>query len=191
MSTAPAQTPAADYSAYAEPVSSDKLAQLAVLAAEQTKLEHDITQAKQEVAKMEQALATLSERTLPELMDELGMEEFSTNTGLRVKIQEAIRASIPKTRLQEALDWLDQKGLGKIIKREFSVLFGKDEEAWARKFARDLQQRKKALNVTESASVHNQTLCALVRERLKAGEEMPVDLFGIYRQRYSKIEVKR
>jgi hypothetical protein len=184
-------TPPTDYSQYSEPVESDKLAQLAVLAQQQIDLEDAIAQDEKKLDAKREELRILAEKTLPELMDGLGMEEFSTRSGLRIKVAEAIRASIPKARQKEAVDWLDDHGYENLVKREFNILFGKEEEAWANRFAADLAKRKHQLNVKQDASVHNRTLVAFVKEQLEEGKELPLDLFGVFRQRYAKIEVRK
>ena len=43
--------------------------------------------------------------------------------------------------------------------------------------------------VDDVANVHPSTLAAFVREKLREGEELPLDLFGVHRQRIAKIEV--
>lgn len=179
-----------DYSTYAEPTSSDTLAQLSLLAEQQLKLENKVAEAEKALSAAQEELRLMCEKTLPELMDTVGMEEFTTRSGLKIKVAEAIRASIPKARSDEAIAWLDNHGFANLVKRKFTVLFGKEEEAWAKKFARDLAQRKRQLNVEEDASVHNRTLCAFIREQLEQGQDIPVDLFGVFRQRVTKVGVK-
>lgn len=181
----------ADYSTYAEPAATDKLAQLAELANQQLVLETAVLEAEKALDAKREQLRLLAEKTLPELMDELGMEEFATRTGLRIKVAEVVRASIPKARQNEAVAWLDDNGFANLVKRKFTVLFGKEEESWARKFAADLAKRKKQLNVEEDSSVHNRTLAAFIKEQLEAGTNIPMDLFGVFRQRVSRIEVRK
>ena len=41
----------------------------------------------------------------------------------------------------------------------------------------------------EAESVHPQTLAAFAREKLKAGEEVPLDLLGLYAGRQAKVTV--
>ena len=180
-----------DYSQYAEPKSTDGLAQLSKLATDQLRLESEILQAEKRLDTQREDLRILSEKTIPELMESLGIKEFSTNTGLKIKIDEAIRASIPKARFGEAIEWLDQNGFANLVKRKFVILFGKEEEKWASRFEADLRRRKRQLNVDRVEDVHSQTLKAFVREQLEAGKPLPMELFGVFRQQFAKIEVKK
>lgn len=186
-----APAPVADYSAYAEAPAADRLAQLTVLASQQSDLESQIAVMETNLAKKREELKLLAEKTLPEAMDGLQMKEFTTQSGLCIKIAEAIRANIPKARTEEAIKWLDDNGFSNLVKRKFTIAFGKKEEKLARKFMRDLEQRKTKLNVDDDSGVHNKTLAAFVKEQLEEGKDIPMDLFGVFRQRYAKIEIKK
>lgn len=167
----------------------DKLSQLARLADQQREWEVKIAKIEEELDEAKKKLASISEGVLPGLMDELELEEFKTKSGLVIKVGEHVRASISKERAEEAFQWLDDNGFSKLIKRTFTILFGKDEEKWANKFEGDLKKRKRQLAVKRKKEVHNQTLVAFVKERLTEGQEIPLELFGVFRQRYTKVEI--
>lgn len=179
-----------DYSGYTEPTSSDALAQLGTLAQEMTAMETRVVEAERALKTAQDDLRTISEKTIPEAMDALGIEEFTARGGLKIRIAEAVRASIPKQRQEEAVVWLDAHGYASLVKRKFTIQFGKDEEAWANRFAADLARRKRQLAVAQDKAVHPSTLSAFVREQLEAGADLPLDLFGVYRQRFAKLEIK-
>lgn len=181
----------ADYTQYQEPTSSDALARLGSLAQEMTAMETTVVEAEKALKNAQEDLRTMSEKTIPEAMDALGIEEFTARGGLKIKIGESIRASIPKQRQEEAVIWLDAHGYAALVKRKFTVQFGKDEEAWANRFAADLAKRKRQLAVAQDKAVHPSTLSAFVREQLEAGADLPLDLFGVYRQRFAKLEVRK
>ena len=163
------------------------MARLATLAREMADLEQVVIDAEKTLRQAQAALAQIQEKTIPEQMDALGIEEFTATGGLKISIGEVIRASIPKARQEEAVLWLDDHGFGDLVKRKFVVSFQKNEEKWANKFARDLAQRKRELAVTQDKGVHAQTLSAFVREQLAAGNELPMELFNVYRQRLARL----
>lgn len=171
--------------------SSDKLELLSKLAEEQRDLEVKIAQEEERLGRLRDTLKEISERKLPELMDELKLEEFKTSSGLKIKISEKVRASIPAARMDEAIEWLDSHGHDKLVKRQFVILFNKDEEAWANKFQADLNKRKKPVNCTQKKDIHNRTLVSFVSGELKEGHELPLDLFGVFRQRVSSVDVPK
>jgi hypothetical protein len=127
----------------------------------------------------------VSEVALPEKMEALGMETFTTTSGLKVKIKETIRASIPKENPTASLNWLRENGHGGVIKRTVKLEFGKGKDEQADEIVQTL--RTGGYDVSDEANVHFMTLGALAKELLTSGQDMPADLFGIHRQRVSKI----
>lgn len=180
---------AVDNSAYAAYVetgadSENALAELSKLADEQAQAAARVADLEAQLEKARDEFRDISERRLPEKMDELGMEEFKTKTGLKIKVKEVIRASIPKPRQGEAFRWLRENGFGGLIKRAIAVKFGKGEDETAEKLAHDLAEK---YEVEDNASVHPSTLKAFVSEQLADGHEIPMDLFGVHRQRTAVI----
>ena len=177
-----------DYSDFQESPEEGQLAELSKLADQQADAEREVARLGTELAKATDVLRSISEQELPTLMDKLGMEKFKTTSGLEIDIKETIRASIPKARAEEAYNWLDENGHAAIIKRMFAVSFGRDEEKWARKFAADLRRRKRELAVADIKKVESSTLRAFVKGQLEDGIDLPMELFGVFRQRVAKIK---
>lgn len=164
---------------------SDQLAQLAELADKQMKAEAAVEQAEVELRIKQKALRDINERLIPELMDEIGIEEFTTTSGLKITVKEAIRASITKERRAEAMKWLREHGYSKLIKHTFTLAPQSPDQAEA------MREKLEAfgLEYGDSPTVHPSTLGAWVRKRLEEGEDIPLELFGVYRQRVSKVEI--
>lgn len=177
----------AAYAEYVTPAASGPvdLSQLQDLAEQQAEAEAEVARIEAQLNAAREKLKDLAERKVPELMDQIGIEEFRTRTGLKIKIDETIRASIPKARTAEAYAWLIANNHEALIKRSVVVEFGKGESDKASELASYLTKQGYAPD--NEAKVHAQTLSAWVREKLKAGNEVPLDLFGVFRQRVSKI----
>lgn len=185
--------PAHDYSAYANedvPMGGNIMARLGGLAAEQLQVEARVMTLEAELKQTKETLRHICENKMPTLMEEAGQEDCTVTGGIRIKIKSIIRGSIPANNAKEAFTWLEDNGNGNLIKREFKIDFGKDDDKWADKFERDLKQRKKPLNVKRKKAVHPGTLQAFVREQLEMGVPIPMDVFGVYRQNYSSVTVK-
>ena len=169
----------------------DSLRKLNELAAKQEEAEKDVAEKTLALSKAQAALADISEKIIPEVMEKLKLGEITTEDGLKVIIKEKLRASIAQgdmKKQQEAFDWLEEHGHGHLIKREFKIEFGKDQTKWADKFERDLAKRKKPLNAKRKQSVHHGTLAALLTEELEKGVDVPLKIFNGFQQKYSKIE---
>lgn len=178
------------YDEYAPQVSSNSLAALTKLANEQAAKELEVAELQQKLEQAQRELRDIAEVRMPELMDELGMSNFTTTGGYKISIEQQISASIPKAKADEAFDWLDKNEYGGMVKREFAVSFGRDQEAWARKFAADLKKRKQPLNVSVRKKVEPMTLKKFVTDQLMEGNDIPLDLFGVFTRRVAKISHK-
>lgn len=176
-----------DYSAYAPTATSTgELAELTRLAEAQAAAEAEVARLEAELTKARETARDYAERQVPELMDRIGMEEFKTASGLKIKVDETIRASITAANGPAAFAWLREHNHAALIKREVKVAFGKGEDEKADSLIKDLEDR--GLIAEEKTAVHPSTLAAFVRENLREGREIPLDLLGVHRQRVSKIK---
>jgi len=174
-----------------EIVLKEKLEKLAIL---QEQAEQNVKDKTLELSKAQAELASISEKRLPELMEELGCTQFTTQEGLSITVVEKIRASIAQgdaEKQQKAFDWLEDQGHGRLIKREFKIEFGKLEEAWANQFEGQLKRRKKPLRVTRKMYVHPATLAGFLTEQMEKGVEVPLEIFNGFPQKYSKLQRKK
>ena len=167
---------------------SDKLARLAQLAEQQAECAATLARLEAEQERVRETFRNLSEREIPDLMDEVGVAEFKTASGLKVSIKETIRASIPKAQTFAAHAWLRTHGHSGIIKELLSVRFGKGQDEKARELYEQLRQEE--FDVESNASVHPQTLSSWAKEMLAQGKDVPQELFGVFRQRSSIISTK-
>jgi hypothetical protein len=174
-----------DYSEHVQPQSEDGLAQLSRLAEEQLERQKAVAAAEAELEKRKDELRDIQEVTIPELMEELGIETFTTSNGLKVSVKEDIRASILAANKAQAFQWLRDNGHSAIIKRIVKVQFGMGEDEQAEQAIEALGD----LPVEDESNVHWQTLCRFARELLSEGQEIPEELFSVHRQRVSKIKV--
>lgn len=165
--------------------SGDVLARLNKLANDQAKAEAEVAKKEAELTQAKEKLRDIAERQLPELMDSVGYTELKTASGLEVSIDEKIRASIPKAKAPQSIAWLKANGHGALVKRVISVAFGKGEDEDAEKLFKKLDEGD--YEVEDNAGVHPSTLASFVKKKLEAGEDIPMDLFGVHRQRVAKI----
>jgi hypothetical protein len=166
------------------------LASLSALAMEQKRAEVAVAKAEEALALANAELKRISEHVIPDLMDVAKLTEYTSRDGIKIKIGEKIRGSIPKANEEKAFAWLTDQKHDDLIKREFKIQFGKNEEGWAKKFLADLQKRKRPLAFELKRTVHASTLASFVKGQLESGVDFPMDIFGVYRQRASTIEVK-
>jgi hypothetical protein len=180
-----------DYSDEKPKAGDNILAQLAGLAQEQKRAEAEVAAAEEALQKAKDRLNHIRLKELPELCAIAQMDKFTTVDGLVVDVSEEVRASIPKQNNADAIAWLEKNGHAALVKRSFTIEFGKEEETWANKFESDLKKRKKPLRVKRKQDVHPQTLGAFVREQMAEGVPVPMDLLGVFRQRVANVTLPK
>jgi hypothetical protein len=118
---------------------------------------------------------------LPQAMLAVRMKKFELEDGSAVNIKDVVRASIPKPKSEEALDWLRDNGHGDLIKNVLVVTVdrGKDNVVAAIKDAA-IKLGVEEENLETKTSVHPQTLSAFCRDMLERGADVPSDLLGLY-----------
>lgn len=183
-----------DYSEFQgeDHIGGNLMARIEGLAQDQMDAETRVANLEEQLTEAKATLKNLAETKMPNLLDEadLGESEIVTPAGHKIKMHEAIRGSIPKGNEEKAFKWLEDNKNGKLIKRTFAIEFGKDQEKWADKFERDCAQRKKPLNIKRKKGVNTNTLQAFIKKSLEDGMDIPLDVFGAYRQRFAKIKMK-
>jgi len=182
-----------DYSDFqTEEIGDNMMARIEGLAQKQVAAEALVESLEAQLVEAKANFRLISEKDIPNLLDEFDLADSTVNTpaGHEVKMATAIRGSIPKANETAAFQWLEDDGNGNLIKRQVTIEFGKDQEAWAAKFQRDCAKRKKPLNMKIKRAVHAGTLQAFVRRKLDEGVDIPMDTFGVFRQRFAKVTVK-
>lgn len=165
------------------------LEEVAILADRQAQSEEKVHHLMAELEKEQRILADLAEKQLPECLERLKLESVTTSGGLKVVLDKKIRANLPKDpeKQARAFRWLEEHGHDNLIKREFKILFGKEDLKWAKKFEGDLKKRKRPLDCSRKETIHHGTLASFITEQLEAGVNVPMDAFGAFHQKRAKI----
>ena len=90
---------------------------------------------------------------------------------------------------KEAYKWLREQGLADIIKNNVSVSFGAGEENKANQLM-DLAASN-GFRPQQKSDVAWNTLTAMYEERVKAGLDMPSDVFNLWIRNKTKISRKK
>jgi len=178
-----------DYEEFKEKPRDQLMLEIREAAIAQMEAEKEVEAAKEILSLKEQNLKHISQHLLPKLAEEAGLQDKFTVNGITITIKEDVRANIPEAKRPEALAWLEENDHGDLIKREFKVVFGRDQEDWAAEFEQQLQESEQPLNYELKRGVHASTLTAFVKAQMAEGVDIPVDLFGVFRQQVSKIKV--
>lgn len=137
------------------------------------------------------------EKWLPDLLDEAGTDKWAlpaegNHPVYDVTLKPYYNAKITEESNDEACDWLFANGHGAIVKRSFTVSFGKDDAKRAEKFAKLIDKYDYVDECEEKNGVHAGTLKAFVKERIvDYGETLPKDLLGITVGRIAELKERK
>lgn len=179
-----------DYSAYKAEPGQNLIQQISQTAVELKDAQALVAAIEDQLKEAKANMVHLGEKVLPELMDAAEMTSFTTKEGIVVGVSERIRASIPAKTHKGAIAWLEANGEAGVIKRTFTIEFGRDDNTWADKFEADMKKRKRVLPFKRKTAVHPQTLAKTITGKLEAGVEVPMETFGAFRQRFTTVKIK-
>ena len=149
-------------------------------------LDKTIEELEETIKEFKKERAIVSEETIPQQMQELGISDTTMADGSKITIKEGFHCRIPKAREDEALEYLRNNDLGDIIKNQVATSFGTGEDNMAGDLAGYIQQNY-GITPDEKKSVHPSTLKATLKKRHEEGLSDPDDLFGIFIRPETKI----
>ena len=172
-------------------IDQQSLESVSTLLQEQLKIETEIEISELELQNKKEKFRKLSEEIIPSKMTELGMTSTTMLDGSKVDVVENIYVSIPKDpdKSRACYNWLEDNGLGDIIKNQVGMSFGKGENEDAKK----LEDTIKDLGFIPEVkvSVHPSTLKATVRQLVKDGRSVPDNVFNLFIGQKTKITKKK
>lgn len=161
------------------------LIEVAKLAEEQYTLQVEVLKLEAKLEETKESLRIIAERKIPEKMEELGLADYTTTTGIRVEVKEKIRGSLPVENRPKGFDWLEKNGFGGLIESEIIIGFRRDQLEEAKKLVDTLILENRAASLERN--VHHARLDGFIREQLAQGKDIPLDIFGVFRQRIAKV----
>tara|TARA_R100000951_G_scaffold115653_1_gene124444 strand:+ start:3007 stop:3531 length:525 start_codon:yes stop_codon:yes gene_type:complete len=148
------------------------------LASYQLILEKKIKDKEQELSTLKDQHKQVSQTDLPEALAETGLSEIKLLDGSKISVNQFYNASIPKDKVEQAFTWLRDNGHEDLIKNTITCDFGRGEDGNAKVLKETLTGS--GVSYTDKTAVHPQTLKAFVREQVESGQNLPLDLLGVY-----------
>ncbi len=136
-------------------------------------------------ARLERANAEvkrLQEVELPTAFTEDGVSELRLPDGLKAKRVTDIQGSLPSAALhpverENAILWLAENGYVDLIRTTVAADFDRGNNPAAVELFNQLRQLNNA-HVTKKEDVHHSTLRAMIRQRIEANQETPIEELG-------------
>ena len=161
-----------------ENLEQNDLTTVASLAKKQKNQEQKVKDLDTELKEAKKELLRISDEEIPNLMTETGLSSFKLDDGSSLEIKNIYGASILVANREKAYDWLRDHGHDDIIKNKVVATFGRGQEDDAKVFMRVAYDNGVATD--QESKIEPQTLKAWVKERMEAGEEFPMELFGAF-----------
>tara|TARA_R110000751_G_scaffold66248_1_gene135241 strand:+ start:2083 stop:2664 length:582 start_codon:yes stop_codon:yes gene_type:complete len=168
----------------------EKFKQLNTLAKRFIDTKDDISVAEENVSKLKESLKQIKENDLPDMMSSLNMDQFKLTDGTVIAIKDDVFTSIKADKNIEALQWLDDNGLGDIIKHKISISFNRGDHEDAEKF-KEMFNGSFKQELDEKSTVHPQTLKATVKEMVNNGQTLPDTLFNVYEAKIANVKIPK
>lgn len=168
--------------------SDGQLSRIAELMAAEDQLAAAIDTHEALLSDLKQRRNEITRSELPTLMAEAGVEKFTCKaTGTEARLTfEADGALGSEDERERKIDVLIGAGAEEIVKMVVTVAFGKGEYDAARQLAEELRDRK--LAAVAGRSIHHQTLKSWIKERMEAGDALPLEEIGIWYGQVAKIK---
>ena len=151
---------------------------VARLATEAGVLQEEISVMEGLLKDKKKALLAITDGQLPDALEQMGLEKFTLTDGSEIATKVFYGASIPRDRRDEAYEWLRDHEFGDLVKNNVTVTFGRGEDETAKELIELCGAQGFSPNQSEKGEP--MVLKAWLRERVEAGDPIPLDLFGAY-----------
>ena len=152
-------------------------------------LEDELKADEESLKNKKKEIERISGEVIPTMLSEMGLSSLKLADGSAVDVKPYYTANISIANREAAYSWLRSNGLGDIIKNDITVSFGRNEDNKAAQYAN--LARGQGFEPTQKLKVEPMTLKALVRERIEAGKDMPMDTFNVFVGNRTKITRKQ
>ena len=168
-------------------IKAEDLGNISSLGRQLAELEEKIQLEEEHLKTLKAEHRKVSEDLLPNKLRELGVSEFKLADGTRMSIQQYYSARITPENREVCFHWLENNGLGDIIKNTVSANFGRGEDEAASELMTQLEGDGHSL--VQKKWVEPMTLKAVVKEQVEKGNDLPLESFNVYKGQ--KIKVKK
>lgn len=178
------------------------LKRIVSLVKRQLDLQAALAKAEDLVKQVKSSLEQVRDRDLPDCLEEGGVNKLVLANGSTIEIETAIRASLGKSKkpeqAQKAIAWLVANGHAHLVSHTFAIPLTAGQDEFATALKERLAELSETMNaendawsidVEDKTDVNAQRLSAWVRKELEAGNDVPENLFNVFRQRSAKVTV--
>jgi len=139
------------------------------------------------IQQLKEAIAEVSEKKIPDLFDQLGIDSLKLQNGQKVTIDRGYAVNLTKETKPAAYEWLKNNGHESLIKHAVEIVIKKGEKEEYEKITKLLDSE--GVSYKDSEDVHHSTLKAFVNEQMRTpGSNFPEELFKVFSLTSTKIK---
>jgi hypothetical protein len=168
--------------------SASELASIESLVNRALELTRELETVDEYAKKLKAELHMITSSQLVDLLASAGTTEFKTKD-VKVSVKDFISGSLPKEEgaRAEAIRWIESVGAADIVKNHLEADFDKKQDNLAGQVEEFLENL--GVEFVRSRDVHHSTLKSFANERMKNGEELPLETLGLFAGRKAEIKV--
>lgn len=144
------------------------------------KLELDI-----QTEALSEALRKLVEFTIPEALRAANLSGIKLPDGTKVNLESTVQTSLSAEKKPAAYSWLREHGHEDVIKSKLSIAFAKGDTERVEATRAALEELQVPFELQDD--VHASTYKALIRELMGNGEQLPLDVLGVFIVEQAKV----
>jgi len=158
--------------------SDDAMSRITELANKMRDLDKQAADIELQLKKIQENRRQIAEEQLPALFASVGVEEFKTISGVPLKLKNRVHVNVSKGKKPGIIEWLDENGHGGMVRRNVVIEFDKTQQEAVNKLIKLIGRGWP--NHRTQLDVNAATVKAFVTNRLKEGEEVPAETFGLH-----------
>lgn len=158
----------------------EELANISKLGVDLVVARNDIIKLKNQLEMREKTFKQLSEVLIPEAMQKVNMTSFGLTNGFKLEVKPVVLVTLPKDNADLADEWLDENGHSGMMKHHIDIHLPKGIDT-ERVHELKATIKKLGFESSDNKTIHYQTLAKWGREMTEEGEEIPEDIFKVYR----------
>jgi len=167
-----------------------ELSTIADLVARSVELDNQIEVQLEQIKALTEKKRTIDEKELPDAMYKAGTGEWGSPDGtVKVSVENKVYGSLSEERKPKAFEWLRSNNQAGLIINQFVIPLKKGMDVVADVIADFL--KTKEVEFEKKENVNTATFQAFVREQVKAGNAIPLDLFGVHMRNIAIIKIKK
>jgi len=163
-----------------------EIEQIADLAQRQKTLDKEIDKMQESLDQVKEQRRKVAEEDLPAALDQAGVSDVTLSDGSRIAVKSDLKVNIPKSKKEDAAEWLVNQGASALVKEDIHVPFNRGQEEQVNELTRELEENGYTYNV--QPEMHTGSVKKFLKEHMEEGGDLPEDVMNVFYYRETEIK---